>query len=279
VVLIDYPGFNLRLARALRTQMPRVKIIYYISPQVWAWNRGRIPKMAKYLDLMLCIFPFEAELYERSGLRTIFVGHPMIENLEAKRIAVSRDPNLVGLFPGSRSREVRKLMPILVEVMRELNAKRPELRFEIAAASNQLAAMIRRETLAKAEVTVGQAAQTMQRAGVGIVASGTATLEAAFFRLPFVLIYKVAALTYLAGKMLIRVKHLGMPNVLANRDIVPEFIQGNAEPAAIAQAVLDLLGNQARRAKMITDFDEVIAKLGHGGANETAAQAILEEVK
>ncbi|MDQ2919145.1 MAG: lipid-A-disaccharide synthase, partial [Verrucomicrobiota bacterium] len=104
VVLIDYPGFNLRLARALRAKLPQLKIIYYISPQVWAWNRGRIPQMAKYLDLMLCIFPFEAELYNESGLRTIFVGHPIMETLNAARKNETRDPDLIGLFPGSRMR-------------------------------------------------------------------------------------------------------------------------------------------------------------------------------
>jgi lipid-A-disaccharide synthase len=282
VVLIDYPGFNLRLARALRARSLGGKIIYYISPQVWAWNRGRIPRMAQSLDLMLCIFPFEAELYEQSGLRTIFVGHPMVEDLEAKRIKATRDPNLVGLFPGSRVREVRKLMPILIEVMRELHVHRPKLRFEIAAASNALSRKIRHDlqpvsqSLGEIEIVTGEAAQTMQRSAAGVVASGTATLEAAFFRLPFVLVYRVATLTYLAGRMLIRVKHLGMPNVLANREIVPEFIQENAQPAAIASAVIELLDDRARRERMLADFDDVIAKLGKGGANEAAARAILE---
>src|SRR5204863_2830738 len=105
VVLIDYPGFNLRLARALKKKTPSLKIIYYISPQVWAWNRGRIGQMAGYLDLMLCIFPFEADLYNTSGLRTVFVGHPMIENLGRRRTGETRDPHLVVLFPGRRSRE------------------------------------------------------------------------------------------------------------------------------------------------------------------------------
>jgi lipid-A-disaccharide synthase len=284
VVLIDYPGFNLRLARALHENSLGGKIIYYISPQVWAWNRGRIPQMARWLDLMLCIFPFEAELYERSGLRTIFVGHPMIENLEAKRIDTQRAPRLVGLFPGSRAREVRKLWPILIEVMRELHRRRADLQFEISAASDALASVIRRElqpalsSLGQVEVVVGQAASTMQKSAVGVVASGTATLEAAFFRLPFVLIYKVAALTYLAGRVLIRVKHLGMPNVLAEREIVPEFIQGEAQPAAVVVEVLRLLDDRARREQMITDLDSVIAKLGKGGANEAAARAILEEI-
>jgi lipid-A-disaccharide synthase len=113
VVLIDYPGFNLRLARALRRQSQIQKIIYYISPQVWAWNRGRIRKMARFIDLVLCIFPFETDLYAASGLRAVFVGHPMIERLETQRIDAPRDPNLIGLFPGSRSREVRKILPVL----------------------------------------------------------------------------------------------------------------------------------------------------------------------
>ena len=300
VVLIDYPGFNLRLARTLHEGSLGGKVIYYISPQVWAWNRSRLPRMARWLDLMLCIFPFEADLYERSGLRAIFVGHPMIENLEAKRIEVPRNPRLVGLFPGSREREVRQLMPIFVEVMRRLHAQRPELRFEIAAASPALGKRIwqsldpggaeahpceekcfrmSRESLGEVEVRLGQAGEIMQRSAVGIVASGTATLEAAFFRMPFVLVYRVSLPTYLAGRLLIQVPHLGMPNVLAGREIVPEFIQHKAEPAKIAPEVLRLLEDHGRREEMLGDFAEVIAKLGRGGADETAAWAILDTVR
>ncbi len=285
VVLIDYPGFNLRLARTLHEGSLGGKIIYYISPQVWAWNRSRIPKMARWLDLMLCIFPFESELYERSGLRAIFVGHPMIENLEAKRSTTVRAPHLIGIFPGSRLREVRQLLPILLETMQHLHEQRPDLHFKIAAASEALARLIRDELqpaisgIGQVEVLAGQAAEIMQQSEAGIVASGTATLEAAFFRMPFVLVYKVAPLTYLAGRLLIEVKHLGMPNVLAGREIVPEFIQHKAQPAAIAREVLDLLENQSRRAQMQADFDEVIAKLGKGGANEAAARAILATVQ
>ncbi|HEU5247545.1 MAG TPA: lipid-A-disaccharide synthase, partial [Candidatus Udaeobacter sp.] len=113
VVLIDYPGFNLRLAPALRRQAPRQKIIYYISPQVWAWNRGRIKRMAHSIDLMLCIFPFEVDLYRQAGVRALFVGHPMIERLRTRKIDAERDPNLIGFFPGSRLREVRKIFPVM----------------------------------------------------------------------------------------------------------------------------------------------------------------------
>lgn len=284
VVLIDYPGFNLRLAHALFERSLGGKIIYYISPQVWAWNRARIPKMARWLDLMLCIFPFEEELYEQSGLRTLFVGHPMIESLGAKRTNAPRRPNLIGIFPGSRAREVRKLMPVLLEAMKALRGEQGDLEFEIAAASPTLAAMIEellepeRRSLGNVVVTVGEAAEAMQRCAAGIVASGTATLEAAFFRMPFVLVYKVAAATYFAGKMLVQVPHLGMPNVLAKREIVPEFIQQNAQPEPIARSVLQLLRDDKRRAQMLADFESVIGPLGHGGVNVRAAKAILEEL-
>ena len=283
VVLIDYPGFNLRLARTLRRRAPNLKIIYYISPQVWAWNRGRIRQMARYLDLMLCIFPFEAELYNQSGLRTVFVGHPMIENLAARRTGEARQPNLVGLFPGSRFREVRKIFPIMLEATRELVARNEQIHFEIAAASESLASEIRNILTAspineRAQIVVGDAAGTMQRASAGMVASGTATLEAAYFRLPFVLVYKVSWPTYFAARLVIKTEHLGMPNVLAGREIVPEFVQYKARPEAISKVVLKLLSDRAARDLMILEFDAIIAKLGESGASEKAARTIIEEL-
>jgi lipid-A-disaccharide synthase len=284
VVLIDYPGFNLRLARALRRRSTKRKIIYYISPQVWAWNRGRIKKMARFVDLMLCIFPFEAELYNKSGLRTEFVGHPMVERLRARKIDIERDPNLIGLFPGSRCREVRKIFPILIETVGELRNQRANLHFEVAAASEALATEIS-AALTAAHVKDGlfhvvtdETAAAMQRASVGIIASGSATLEAAYFRLPYVLIYKVAWPTYLAARLVVNVKYLGMPNLLANKEVVPEFIQHRARPNTIAKAALQLINDPAARDEMISEFDRIVAKLGEGGASERAARAIVEEL-
>jgi lipid-A-disaccharide synthase len=282
VVLIDYPGFNLRLARSLRKQSPAQKIIYYISPQVWAWNRGRIKKMARWLDLMLCIFPFEAELYNQSGLRTIFVGHPMIERLRAGKIDIQRDPNLIGLFPGSRGREVRKIFPILIETARELRRSKQNLRFEVAAASDELAQemvkMLDSQDRHLFGIKAGQTAEIMQRVYVGIVASGSATLEAAYFRMPFALIYKVAWPTYFAGRLLVKVKYLGMPNVLADKQIVPEFIQHRARPHDLAKTVLHLLDDPVAREEMISAFDKIAAQLGESGASERAAKAIVAEI-
>jgi lipid-A-disaccharide synthase len=281
VILIDYPGFNLRLARALRQKFPAQKLIYYISPQVWAWNRGRIEDMARYLNLMLCIFPFEAELYNRSGLRTQFVGHPMIDRLRVCQTGIRRDPDLIGLFPGSRRREVRKIFPIMIETARQLLTKKPALRFEVAAASTELAAEIR--AIAKDSHTftirVGETPALMQRAFVGVIASGSATLEAAYFRLPFALVYRVAWATYVAGRMVVKVEFLGMPNVLADEEVVPEFIQHRARPTAIAGTVRQLLDDAAARQKMISEFDTILPKLGEGGASDRAAQAILNELQ
>jgi lipid-A-disaccharide synthase len=283
VVLIDYPGFNLRLARTLRQRSPSVKIIYYISPQVWAWHRGRIAQMARYLDLMLCIFPFEAALYNASGLPTIFVGHPMIENLAKRRTGEARDPNLIGLFPGSRSREVKKILPVLLASAQEILSRQPSTRFEIAAASAALAPEIerirRRFSLAdRVRVVTGDSSGTMQRAAAGMVASGTATLESAYFRMPFVLVYKVSWPTYFAARLMMRTRFLGMPNVLADRELVPEFLQHEARPKAIADAVIRLTEDSASREEMVAGFDAVIAKLGETGASEKAARAIIAEL-
>ena len=281
VVLIDYPGFNLRLARALRTQSAQRKIIYYISPQVWAWNRGRIKKMARFLDLVLCIFPFEAELYNESGLRAVFVGHPVIERLETERIYTKRDPDLIGLFPGSRLREVRKIFPLLLEAANLLKRRKPSLRFEVGASSPELASETQKMIDSKSpdrqmiHIKVGETAAIMQRAFAGIVASGSATLEAAYFRLPFVLVYKVAWPTYLAARLVVTVKYLGMPNVLANKEVVPEFIQHRAKPNLIVKAVWRLMENPEARARMIAEFDEIVGKMGKGEASEKAARAII----
>lgn len=283
VVLIDYPGFNLRLARSLRQRSPRLKIIYYISPQVWAWNRGRIRQMARFLDLMLCIFPFEAELYNASGLRTIFVGHPMIENLARRRTGEVRDPNLIGLFPGSRLREVRKNFPAMLAAASEMVTQLPGLHFEVAAASEGLAQTInslagRSPVRDHLRVVTRDSAGTMQRANAGMVASGTATLEAAFFRLPFALVYKVSWPTYFAARLVMQTPFLGMPNVLAGREVVREFLQHEARAKPIAEAVLRLVRDSSARDEMVGAFDEIIARLGEAGASEKAARAVLAEL-
>ena len=290
VILIDYPGFNLRLAKALRRKYPRQagtagpQLIYYISPQVWAWNRRRIPEMARTLDLMLCLFPFEKPLYESSGLKTILVGHPMLDTLAARRLGLAREEALVGLFPGSRAREVSRIFPVMVETARRLHGSHPHLRFEAAAASGALETMMR--TLLEAggdgvplTIRQGGSHKLMQQAGVGLVASGTATMEAAYFSMPFVLLYKVAPLTWEVGRRLVRVPYLGMVNILAGKAVVPEFLQKEATPGRIAPEVGLLLDDPERRAAQRRELAAVIAGLGGGGAGLRAAEAIREQLR
>ncbi len=282
VIFVDYPGFNLRLADYLRRKQFVGKLIYYISPQVWAWNRGRIPRMAAFLDLMICIFPFEKPLYEASGLRTEFVGHPMVEELERYRISEARDPKLVVLLPGSRNREIRRIFPVMLEAARLLRRKDPGISFEASAASEGGCELMRKlsDESGLGEVPIGlkNAYELMQRAFAGMVASGTATLESSFFLLPFVLIYKVSWFSYVPGRLLIRVDHLGMPNILAGKEIIPEFIQGDAVPDRIADSVWSLYENPVQRANMVREMDRVIKLLGEKGAGRRAAEAVLREL-
>lgn len=282
VILVDYPGFNLRLAQALRKQFPGLRIIYYVSPQVWAWNRRRIPKMAKWLDLMLCIFPFEKPLYEQSGLRTEFVGHPIVDQFRERLAAApGRESTLVGLFPGSREREVKRIFPAMVLAAARIAESRPELTFEAAAASDAHVPMMRElAEAAGVEITirVGVAHDLMQRAAAGIVCSGTATLEAACLGLPYCLVYKTAWLTYEVGRRLVTIKYLGIVNILADRPVVREFIQDAATPAALADEVLRILNVDGVSEALSENLQSIVAGLGGDGAASRAADAVIREL-
>jgi lipid-A-disaccharide synthase len=232
---------------------------------------------------MLCIFPFEPALYRQSGLKAEFVGHPMVNELARQRRNVERDPSLVGLFPGSRAREVKRIFPVMLAAARALQATKPHLRFEASAVNESLRGYMRRLAAAAGfpamEIAVKDAPALMQRAGVGMVASGTATMEASFFQLPFVLIYKVSWLTYAAGRALIRVDYLGMPNILAGRPLIPEFIQQDAEPRRIAEALEKLAEDDGARQRMIHGMAEVIQSLGEEEAGQRAAKALLNHLE
>ncbi len=280
LVFIDYPGFNLRLAKAARARLPNTRIIYYISPQVWAWHRGRIPKMARMLDLMLCIFPFEKPLYERSGLRTEFVGHPFVDSLGPKRSGNPREPELIALLPGSRKKEIRKIFPTMLEAARLMRAEQPELRFAAAAPSQAIAAEMERllPNSMPCPITIGTAHELMDRACAGMVCSGTATLEAAFFGLPMVILYRVAWLTWAVGRRLVKVPFLGMPNLLAGREVAREFLQDAADPRAIAAEMLRLYRDPDARLGVQQGLASAVSQLGESGAGTRAATAILREL-
>jgi len=280
VLFVDYPGFNLRLAKALQPQRPHTKLLYYISPQVWAWNRARIPRMARWLDRMFCIFPFEKDLYEKSGLHTDFVGHPMAARLEILGDE-HRNPDLFALLPGSREREVRKIFPPMLAAARTILARRPQTIFASAASSEKLQSLMR-EMAAQAgvgcDIGLRNAHDLMQTAAAGLVASGTATLEATLCGLPYALVYKVAPLTYLAGRTVIKVPHLGMANILAGKEIVRELIQQDATAANLATEAIRLLDDADYRNAMRANFQKVHEELQATGTI-SPARAVLDTLR
>ena len=282
VVLIDYPGFNLRLAAALRRSGFTGKIICYISPQVWAWHRSRIPRMARLLDLMLCIFPFEKALYEDCGLPTIFTGHPLVAWHRARRLPEHREPGLIGLFPGSRRREILKHFPPLLDAAARMAVERPGLRFVASAASPALASMMQgilaQHPVPRLTIETGTVHTLMQRATCGAVASGTATLEAAIHQLPHCLIYKVSPGTYWIGRALIRVPFLGIVNILAGRQLVRELIQHHCSGPRIAAELLRLNDDPAARRTLVHDLSTVVDSLHGDHAYQQAATAILGQL-
>jgi lipid-A-disaccharide synthase len=285
VILIDYPGFNLRFAKALKKQARAMagtwspKVIFYVSPQIWAWHESRIHQIARDIDLMLAIFPFEKEWYaaRKANFKVEFVGHPLVDRyaMEKERLAaVQKEPTLL-LLPGSRVREIRKHLPVMLEAARRITAEHKiRLRVVLPSASMQNLARSVADLFGVA-VQTGELATALASATVAIAASGTVTMECAYFNVPTVVIYKTSMSTYLLGRQFIKVKYLAMPNLLADREIYPELIQSEANPENIYAAAKDLLNNQERRSAIKSQLQKVITSLGEPGASFRAARAIL----
>lgn len=279
VVGVDYPGFNLRFLKAVRERAKRnpaweLRAIQYVSPQIWAWHESRKWSMAEYLDLILCIFPFEPSLYEGTGLKAVYVGHPLCRRVTATGRA--RDSNQVAFFPGSREKEIRMHLPVMEELERRWQTSRPNLRVAYAAASERTAGMIR-SLIPTAQTAT--AAELREKATVGVVCSGTATLEAALAGLPMCVVYRVAWPTYWMGRALIRVPHLAMPNLLAGRSIVKEFIQGDFAAQPVGREVERLLDDPSVREEIMRGYAEVRARLGPSQAAENAASEIFHLIR
>lgn len=283
LILIDYPGFNQRLAQRVRRVSPRTRIAYFIAPMVWAWHRSRAPKLARLLDLMLCTFPFEKPIFEDAGLRTEFVGHPLVDDILAQRRRDVRELGLIGLFPGSRRREIERHFPVFLDVVRAARAKHPSWRFETSASSPKMEELMRRMTEAAGvdpgliNVRRGSYHDLMDRAEAALVASGTATLEAALHELPFALVYKVAWGTYWLGRLILTIRFIGMVNILADRPVVRELIQQDFTAEA-SLAELERLMQPAVRERVLREMRESVSRLGYGGAAAKAAEAILAMV-
>jgi lipid-A-disaccharide synthase len=276
VIGVDYPGFNLRFlerAKRVASNIPGYspKLIQFVSPQLWAWNEKRKWKMAQYVDAVLCIFPFEPEIYKGTGLIAKFVGHPLPNKISFSPLE-NRDPNLIALFPGSREKEIQAHAPTLSVFETQFKKSFPEVRFAYASSSEKTTALIRSFV---PEAVIEIPTQLEQRAAVGIVCSGTATLEAALAGLPMCVIYRVAWTTYWMGRALIRTPHLAMPNLLVGRELVREFIQGDLTAENLCQEVERLRKNSDAQKAIFEGYQEIRQKLGTGNAGDRAAEEIL----
>jgi len=284
-VLIDYPGFNLRLAKVFHDNA--VPVLYYVSPQVWAWRPGRIKKIAKRVAKMAVILPFEASLYEQEGVDVEFVGHPLLDILDAglsrekarRQLGVAADALFIGLLPGSRGGEVKALLPPLVGAAEILASDFPTSRFMIPLAStigrDAVQGCIAGSRL-PIEIVEGRAFEVMKAADLLLMASGTATLEGAIAGVPMVIIYRLSPITYLIGRILVKVKCIGLANIVVGRKVVPELLQGEVTPQRIALEAKKILQDHAKREEIKDEFRLITDKLGGKGASQRVARIALQ---
>ena len=284
VVLIDCSGFNLRLAPQLRRDLPGTRMIYYVSPQVWASRAGRVKTMQRDIDLLLAILPFEKAWYAHVApkFRVEWVGHPLLDRIRPNA-AAEPNPNVIALLPGSRRTEIETLLPVLWETAHLMARQRSGLKFILLSPNETMQKfaleLIERQpaTNFAFECNIGYAVSHLSRSALALVASGTASLECALVGVPQIVVYRVHPLTYFFGKRIVKVKYLSMVNVMANAPIIPEFIQDRLVPEAVAKEALELLGNAARRELMKRRIAQVVDTLGETGASRRAATAILAE--
>ncbi len=298
VVLIDYPGFNLRFAREVKRR--GIRLVYYISPQIWAWNSGRIRKIKELVDRMLVVFPFEKGLYEAAGIPVTFVGHPLLEHVKPtldrmealERLGLADGLPVIGLLPGSREVEIRRILPALLSAGEKMQKQLPSTARFLLIKAPHLSWELYKEALAKSSLNP-KVVERWDYDGIYscdlvLVASGTATLECALLERPMLIIYKTSWPTYLISRLLIRIPVIGLVNIIASADssgkitekkIVPEFVQQEASPEKIAQAAVELWQSAEKREQMKTSFREIREKLGKTGASEEAAKAVIGELR
>jgi lipid-A-disaccharide synthase len=288
VVLIDNPALNLHFARIAKAAGQ--KVLYYVAPQIWAWRPGRITWIQRRVNRVVVILPFEEEIYRRAGIRCTYVGHPLLDAVAAqydrsalrRRFGLDQEAPVVGLLPGSRVAEVEMLMPVLLKAAAELAARNPKTQFILAQASSIKDALIR-EQLHGSSVPVtlvrDQASEVMAASDILWIASGTATLQAAVVGTPMVLLYKTTLPTYLLARCLIRVKWIGLVNLIAGRSVVPELIQGEATAERLIRETERLLNDRRAYDEMRKSLQQVRDTLGEPGASMRAAKVVLDECR
>jgi lipid-A-disaccharide synthase len=287
LVCIDYPGFNLRIARLAKER--GVRVVWYISPQVWAWGAGRVPRIAESVDRMLVVFPFEEDLYRDAGLRTDFVGHPLLDDLAdapgrgelRTELGLDDDVPVLGLLAGSRVQEVRRLFPIMLATAREVQTRVPGLQVVASVASSVPRAEYERWLgTAPADgfsLCEGPAGRIITGSDALLVTSGTATLESGLLGTPLAVLYRTTTLEWLVGKGLVRIPRIALVNIVAGEDVAPEFLQRGAKPAAIADWAAGILQDPGRAAAARSRLSLLRDRLGEPGASDRTAAIVLEE--
>jgi lipid-A-disaccharide synthase len=288
LICVDYKEFNFQLARYAKSQ--GVRVLFYVSPQVWAWRQGRVRKYGEAVDHMAVIFPFEVPFYQSHHIPVTYVGHPLagkvvpsVGKAEAQReFGLEPGRPTIGLLPGSRLNEIKRLLPVILESVVELSARYPHAQFVLSQAPT-IADDLLAANLAAAQgpvrVVKGRNVDVLQCCDAVITVSGTATLEVALMGVPMVIIYKVNPLTYWLGRMLIQIPFIGLPNILAGRSIVREFIQHEAHPDNIAGEIARLLEDSAYAETMRADLAEVAQKLGEGGGSAKLAEVAASMIE
>lgn len=274
-VPIDYPGFNVRLATFAKKA--GVPVAYYIAPQLWAWGDSRAKKLVGAVDKLLVVFPFEREFFSGFGLDVEFVGHPLLDrsDIPEKFPPIEKREKLIALFPGSRDQELKKHLPVFKKTAKLLKKKFPDFRFGVAFSRNAGRRISSKfvQSIPSCDA-FDNPRELMTSARAGVVKTGTSTLEAALCGLPFVMIYKTSTLTYNIGKALVNTPYISLANILANKPIVEELVQGAAKPRTIARGVANLIFDEQKSSLLQNDFRRIRAELGGKGASQKAAKII-----
>ena len=279
IILIDFPGFNLRITKKIKTQF-QIPITYYISPQLWAWKENRIQIVKQYIDQMLVILPFEQEWYSKRGVNVDWIGHPYLDHQnidmtkdELKEHYSIKDSMLLTLFPGSRQLEVDRHMPLFMKACKTIKANNPNLKIAVGLAPG---IKLNQDYTDIEIIETGNTHQLLAASDILFTASGTATLEAAILGVPMGVVYKLNLISWLLSKWLIKIKYIALPNIIFNKLVVPEFIQSNANPNAMINYAQELINDEKFRKSTSMELAKIKNILGKPGASNRAAQKILD---